>query len=338
MPAPDHRALIEELRTTAPAAPAACGSASPRSPQWSRRAPRRCGSACAPRAVRARRGADRGRRAARGRGRPRRRLRVRAARKRAALKPRRRVGAAAPQYADSELHRRQCEPCLLRGDHRRRGAAQRHRAVQCGRRKAALLEARFGRKRPTARPGPRPGLPRLADRARPGRGRAPARTQQAIRLRAAGADSSSRRLRRARRPRAPRRSCSASRSAESRGRRRASRRSESWPRRTSRSATSRRSSTAYPAPARLNERIAKLQLKLAAPDLSDEQRASIEAQIAQAQRQLAEPRADREALARQASFATVGLTLTTQDAADAIPAQPGRIERAARDAASVLAP
>ncbi len=42
-------------------------------------------------------------------------------------------------------------------------------------------------------------------------------------------------------------------------------------------------------------------------------------------------------LARRASFATVGLTLTTQDAAEAIPAQPGRIERAARDAASVLA-
>ncbi len=42
----------------------------------------------------------------------------------------------------------------------------------------------------------------------------------------------------------------------------------------------------------LNERIAKLRAELAAPDLSDEERARIEAQIARAQRQVAETRAD----------------------------------------------
>ncbi len=86
----------------------------------------------------------------------------------------------------------------------------------------------------------------------------------------------------------------------------------------------------------LQEQIADLRARLAATDVPATERARLEARIARAQRQAAETRAARTTLARRASFATVTLTLTTEDAAAATPA-PGRIERAARDAGAVLA-
>jgi hypothetical protein len=87
----------------------------------------------------------------------------------------------------------------------------------------------------------------------------------------------------------------------------------------------------------LREEIARLRVQLARPDLSAADRAALELRLARAQRQAAETRAAQKALARRAAFATVSLELTTTDAAVAAPAPPGRIERAARDAASVLA-
>ncbi|MGZ8694730.1 MAG: DUF4349 domain-containing protein [Gaiellaceae bacterium] len=84
------------------------------------------------------------------------------------------------------------------------------------------------------------------------------------------------------------------------------------------------------------ERIAKLRVKLAHAE-TDAQRASLELQIARAQRAAAQLRAEQVALKRQASFANVTLTLTTRDAAAATPHKEGRIERTLRDAVSILA-
>jgi multidrug efflux pump subunit AcrA (membrane-fusion protein) len=84
------------------------------------------------------------------------------------------------------------------------------------------------------------------------------------------------------------------------------------------------------------ERIAKLKVKLTQAD-SDAQRASLELQIAQAQKAAAQLRAEQVALKRQASFANVTVTLTTRKAAAAAPHKEGRIERTLGDAVSILA-
>ena len=84
------------------------------------------------------------------------------------------------------------------------------------------------------------------------------------------------------------------------------------------------------------EHIAKLRVKLAHAE-TDAQRASLELQIARAQRAAAELRAEQLALKRQASFANVTLTLTTREAAAAAPHKEGRIERTLGDAVSILA-
>jgi multidrug efflux pump subunit AcrA (membrane-fusion protein) len=84
------------------------------------------------------------------------------------------------------------------------------------------------------------------------------------------------------------------------------------------------------------EHIAKLRVKLAHAE-TDAQRASLDLQIAQAQRAAAELRAEQVTLKRQASFANVTLTLTTRKAAAAVPHKEGRIERTLGDAVSILA-
>jgi hypothetical protein len=84
------------------------------------------------------------------------------------------------------------------------------------------------------------------------------------------------------------------------------------------------------------EKIAKLRVKLAHAE-TDAQRASLELQIARAQKAAAEVRAEQLALKRKASFANVTLTLTTRKAAVAAPHKEGRIERTLGDAVSILA-
>ncbi|MBD0347585.1 MAG: DUF4349 domain-containing protein [Thermoleophilia bacterium] len=86
----------------------------------------------------------------------------------------------------------------------------------------------------------------------------------------------------------------------------------------------------------LRERIAKLRADLREPGLSERERAHLELRLARARRALAERSAERAALARRASFATVSLTLTTRQAAVATDSE-GRVERALEDAGSVLA-
>ena len=85
----------------------------------------------------------------------------------------------------------------------------------------------------------------------------------------------------------------------------------------------------------IQERIARFRARLARPDLTPGQRASLELQLIRAQRAAAALRAERAKLARRASFATISLTLTTRDAA-AAPHQDSRAERTLRDAGSIL--
>jgi hypothetical protein len=85
----------------------------------------------------------------------------------------------------------------------------------------------------------------------------------------------------------------------------------------------------------IRERIAKTRAKLARPDLTAGQRASLELQLVRAQRAVAGLRAERARLARTASFATISLTLTTREAA-AAPHHDSRAERTLRDAGSIL--
>jgi hypothetical protein len=85
------------------------------------------------------------------------------------------------------------------------------------------------------------------------------------------------------------------------------------------------------------EHIAKLKVKLTQAE-TDAQRASLELQIASAQKAAAQMRAAQLALKRQASFANVTLTLTTREAAAAVaPDKDGDVERTLKDAASILA-
>jgi hypothetical protein len=85
----------------------------------------------------------------------------------------------------------------------------------------------------------------------------------------------------------------------------------------------------------VQERIAKIRAKLARQDLTPGRRASLELQLARAQREAAALRAERAKLARTASFATISLTLTTREAA-AAPHHDSRAERTLRDAGSIL--
>jgi hypothetical protein len=85
----------------------------------------------------------------------------------------------------------------------------------------------------------------------------------------------------------------------------------------------------------IRERIAKIRAKLTRPDLTPGQRASLELQLARAQRAAAALRAERAKLARTASFATISLTLTTREAA-AAQHHDSRAERTLRDAGSIL--
>jgi hypothetical protein len=85
----------------------------------------------------------------------------------------------------------------------------------------------------------------------------------------------------------------------------------------------------------INERIAKLRARLTRTDLTAGQRASLQLQLARAQRAAATLRTERTALAREASFATIALTLTTRNAA-AAPHHDSRAERTLRDAGSIL--
>ena len=87
----------------------------------------------------------------------------------------------------------------------------------------------------------------------------------------------------------------------------------------------------------ITERIAKLRADLAAPDLTDRERTRLELQLVRSRNAAAELRAERAALRRTASFATVSLRLTTRDAAAVAPAPDGRVERILRDAGSILA-
>jgi hypothetical protein len=85
------------------------------------------------------------------------------------------------------------------------------------------------------------------------------------------------------------------------------------------------------------ERIAKLKVKLTQAE-TDAQRASLELQIAQAQKAATELRAEQVALKRQASFANVTLTLTTRNAAAvATKHEDNRVVQTLKDAASILA-
>jgi hypothetical protein len=85
----------------------------------------------------------------------------------------------------------------------------------------------------------------------------------------------------------------------------------------------------------IRERIAKIRAKLTRQDLTPGQHASLELQLARAQREAAALRAERAKLARTASFATISLTLTTREAA-AAPHHDSRAERTLRDAGSIL--
>jgi uncharacterized protein DUF4349 len=87
---------------------------------------------------------------------------------------------------------------------------------------------------------------------------------------------------------------------------------------------------------RLRDRVATLRASLLNPNLTDVERARIEAQLAQARAGLAGLEQERRVLERRGRFAKISLGLTTQKAA-VKREQPGRIERAVDDAGSVLA-
>jgi hypothetical protein len=87
---------------------------------------------------------------------------------------------------------------------------------------------------------------------------------------------------------------------------------------------------------RLRDRMAGLRTSLLNPNLTEAERRQIETQLAQARTRVAALEQERRLLERQGRFAKVSLGLTTQEAA-AKNEEPGRIERAFDDAASVLA-
>jgi Domain of unknown function (DUF4349) len=87
---------------------------------------------------------------------------------------------------------------------------------------------------------------------------------------------------------------------------------------------------------RLRDRMAALRSSLLDPNLTDAERARIEAELAEARSRVAALEQERRVLDRQGRFAKISLALTTQKAA-AKEDEAGRIERALDDAGSVLA-
>jgi len=88
--------------------------------------------------------------------------------------------------------------------------------------------------------------------------------------------------------------------------------------------------------ATLREQIARLTARLRADDLAPELRATLNARRASAQRELADVRAQATAVDREASLATISLSLRTEDAA-AIPATPSRFDQAVDRTVDILA-
>jgi hypothetical protein len=87
---------------------------------------------------------------------------------------------------------------------------------------------------------------------------------------------------------------------------------------------------------KLRASIASLEEKLAAPGLSAEQQAGLEARVALEQTKLDGLRREQKLAATRASFATVFLDLRTKRAAVGVPAKPGRIGRALDSIGNVL--
>lgn len=87
--------------------------------------------------------------------------------------------------------------------------------------------------------------------------------------------------------------------------------------------------------AALTGEIARIRRQLARPNLPAETRATLSVRLAQAQRELADIRTAREQTTREGQLATVSLSLTTEEAAAAAPAE-GRFDRAVEQAVEVL--
>ena len=86
----------------------------------------------------------------------------------------------------------------------------------------------------------------------------------------------------------------------------------------------------------LREQIARLTARLSSEELTDEQRAVLQARRAAAQRELATARQEQAAVRREASLATLALALRTKEGA-AVPAPHSRLERTLDEALTVLA-
>jgi Domain of unknown function (DUF4349) len=83
--------------------------------------------------------------------------------------------------------------------------------------------------------------------------------------------------------------------------------------------------------------IAKLQAKLEDRSLSSTDRTALESRLVAARRQLVELQRSQASLQRQASYATVSLSLQTKRKAAIVPSGPGRIGRALHRSAQILA-
>jgi Domain of unknown function (DUF4349) len=86
----------------------------------------------------------------------------------------------------------------------------------------------------------------------------------------------------------------------------------------------------------LREQIARLTARLRDEQLTDEQRAVLQARRSAAQRQLAAVRQEQAGVRREASLATLSLSLRTEAGA-AVPVTPSRIDRTLDEALNVLA-
>jgi hypothetical protein len=86
----------------------------------------------------------------------------------------------------------------------------------------------------------------------------------------------------------------------------------------------------------LRDAIAKLQARLADPDLSVSERSGLERELVQARRRLLVFQREQARQQRQASFATVSLDLRSVTAAVVAPDEPGRIGRALDRSGSIL--
>jgi len=82
--------------------------------------------------------------------------------------------------------------------------------------------------------------------------------------------------------------------------------------------------------------IAVLRKRLSTDFLDAETKARLEAKLTRARRELVALQREQARAWRQASFATVSLSLTTRERAAALPARPGRLERALERAGSIL--